>query len=84
MLIIFLKVLIILMCLLVGLVVGGMVGMFIGLGALAVPGLGPMIAAGTLATALGTLGIGAILGGLIGALVGFVATIPMRHSASNQ
>ena len=78
------KVLIILMCLFVGIAVGGVVGMFVGLGALAIPGLGPMIAAGTLATTLGTLSVGTLLGGLIGALVGFVATITMRRRASNR
>jgi hypothetical protein len=57
-----------------GAVVGGLGGLLVGLGALAIPGIGPVIAAGTLATALGTTaagaGIGAAAGGLIGALVG--------------
>ncbi len=57
-----------------GVVVGGLGGLLVGLGALAIPGVGPVIAAGTLATALGTTaagaGIGAAAGGLIGALVG--------------
>jgi hypothetical protein len=57
-----------------GAVVGGLGGLLVGLGALAIPGVGPVIAAGTLATALGSTaagaGIGAAAGGLIGALVG--------------
>ena len=57
-----------------GAAVGGLAGLLVGLGALAIPGIGPVIAAGTLATALGTTaagaGIGAAAGGLIGALVG--------------
>jgi hypothetical protein len=57
-----------------GTVVGGLGGLLVGLGALAIPGIGPVIAAGTLATTLGTTalgaGIGAAAGGLIGALVG--------------
>ncbi len=57
-----------------GTVVGGVVGALVGFGALAIPGIGPVIAAGTLATVLGSTalgaGIGAAAGGLIGALVG--------------
>jgi uncharacterized membrane protein len=57
-----------------GTVVGGLAGLLIGIGALAIPGVGPVIAAGTLATTLGSTalgaGIGAAAGGLIGALVG--------------
>jgi stress response protein YsnF len=57
-----------------GAVLGGLGGLLVGLGALAIPGVGPVIAAGTLATALGTTavgaGIGAAAGGLVGALVG--------------
>lgn len=57
-----------------GTVVGGLTGLLVGLGILAIPGVGPVIAAGTLATALGTTalgaGIGAAAGGLLGALVG--------------
>ena len=57
-----------------GATIGGLGGLLVGLGALAIPGVGPVIAAGTLATVLGTTaagaGIGAAAGGLIGALVG--------------
>jgi hypothetical protein len=53
-----------------GAVVGGIAGLLAGLGALAVPGLGPIIAAGPLAVALGGAGVGAAAGGLIGALSG--------------
>ena len=57
-----------------GATLGGLAGLLVGLGALAIPGVGPVIAAGTLATALGTTaagaGIGAAAGGLLGALVG--------------
>ena len=57
-----------------GAVVGGLGGLLVGIGALAIPGIGPIITAGTLATALGSTaagaGIGAAAGGLIGALVG--------------
>lgn len=56
-----------------GTVVGGVLGLLVGVGALAIPGVGPVIAAGQLATVLGSTalgaGIGAAAGGLIGALV---------------
>ena len=44
--------------------------MLAGIGALAIPGLGPFIAAGPIMGALAGLGVGAATGGLIGALVG--------------
>jgi hypothetical protein len=53
----------------VGAVLGGLTGLLVGLGALAIPGIGPVIAAGPLAAALAGAGIGAVAGGLIGALV---------------
>jgi hypothetical protein len=51
-------------------VVGGTVGLLSGIGALAIPGLGPFIAAGSIMAALGGGAIGAGVGGLTGALVG--------------
>jgi len=51
-------------------VVGGTLGLLAGIGALAIPGLGPFIAAGPIMGALAGLGAGAATGGLIGALVG--------------
>ena len=55
-------------------ILGGLAGLLVGTGALAIPGIGPVVAAGTLATVLGSTaagaGIGAAAGGLIGALVG--------------
>ena len=52
-----------------GAVLGGLAGLLVGLGALAIPGIGPVIAAGPLASAIAGVGIGAVAGGLIGALV---------------
>ena len=49
--------------------IGGLAGVLIGLGALAIPGLGPVIAAGPIIAGLVGAGIGAVSGGLIGALV---------------
>jgi hypothetical protein len=52
----------------VGAGLGGVAGLLVGLGALAVPGVGPLLAAGPLATALGALAAGGAAGGIIGAL----------------
>ena len=49
---------------------GGTLGLLAGIGALAIPGVGPLIAAGPIMGALAGLGIGGALGGLVGALVG--------------
>jgi len=49
---------------------GGTLGLLAGIGALAIPGLGPFIAAGPLMAALSGAAAGAALGGLAGALVG--------------
>jgi hypothetical protein len=49
-------------------VLGGVVGLLAGMGALAIPGIGPIIAGGVLASTLAGAGIGAAAGGLIGAL----------------
>jgi uncharacterized membrane protein len=51
-------------------VIGGTLGLLAGIGALAIPGLGPFIAAGPIMAALAGLGVGGTVGGLIGALVG--------------
>jgi hypothetical protein len=50
--------------------VGGALGLLAGIGALAIPGVGPFIAAGPIMGALAGLGVGGAVGGLIGALVG--------------
>jgi hypothetical protein len=52
----------------VGATVGGVVGILTGLGLLAIPGVGPLVAAGWLATTLAGAGVGAVAGGLVGAL----------------
>lgn len=51
-------------------VVGGALGWLVGIGSLAIPGLGPFIAAGPIMAALGGAAIGATVGGVTGALVG--------------
>jgi hypothetical protein len=51
-------------------VLGGTIGLLAGIGALAIPGLGPFIAAGPLMAALSGAALGAGVGGLTGALIG--------------
>lgn len=53
-----------------GAVAGGAVGLLAGMGLLAIPGLGPVVAAGWLAATLVGAGAGGAAGGLVGALVG--------------
>lgn len=52
----------------IGAVLGGLAGLLVGLGALAIPGIGPIVAAGPIATTLAGAGLGAATGGLVGAL----------------
>jgi hypothetical protein len=51
-------------------VVGGTLGLLAGIGALAIPGVGPLIAAGPIMASLAGMGIGGAVGGVVGALVG--------------
>ena len=51
-------------------IVGGALGWLVGIGALAIPGVGPIVAAGPIMAALAGVGAGTVLGGLTGALVG--------------
>ena len=51
--------------------IGGTLGWLVGIGALAVPGLGPLVAAGPIVAALAGAGAGGAVGGLTGAIVGF-------------
>ena len=55
---------------LAGMGVGGTLGLLAGIGALAIPGVGPLIAAGPIMGALSGAAVGGATGGLIGALVG--------------
>jgi hypothetical protein len=51
-------------------VIGGALGWLAGIGALAIPGVGPFIAAGPIMGLLGGMGVGGAIGGLTGALIG--------------
>jgi hypothetical protein len=51
-------------------VLGGAIGLLAGIGALAIPGLGPFIAAGPIMAALSGAAVGAAAGGIVGSLIG--------------
>ncbi|MGB3636786.1 MAG: signal transduction histidine kinase LytS [Rivularia sp. (in: cyanobacteria)] len=53
-----------------GSVLGGLGGLLLGLNELLIPGVGPFLAAGTIATTLAGAGLGALSGGIIGGLTG--------------
>jgi hypothetical protein len=53
-----------------GAIVGGALGLLAGIGALAIPGIGPFIAAGPLMATLAGVGVGGAVGGFAGALIG--------------
>ena len=63
----------------VGAVIGGVAGLLAGLGVLAVPGIGLLVAAGWLVATITGAGVGAAAGGLLGALAG--AGIPEEDAA---
>jgi uncharacterized membrane protein len=52
-----------------GAALGGFAGLLVGLGTFLIPGIGPILAAGPIITALGGAGLGALAGGLVGALI---------------
>lgn len=62
----------------IGAVLGGLTGLVIGIGAMAIPGIGPVLAAGPLIAALTGAGLGAAAGGMIGALTS--AGIPEQQA----
>jgi hypothetical protein len=66
----------------VGAALGGIGGLLVGLGALAIPGIGPVLAAGPLAAALGGVagaGAGAVAGGAAGGLVGALSEMGVNE-----
>ena len=74
------KALTILIGVILGIILGGVIGLLLGLGVVALPGLGPIVAAGSFATALGTATFGAGIGALIGG--GLSAVVVTRSQKS--
>lgn len=66
-------------------VLGGLAGLLVGLGALSIPGIGPILAAGPLAAALGPAlagaGLGSATGGIVGVLTGIGVSEREAHLA---
>jgi len=63
-----------------GMGVGAGLGWLVGIGSLAIPGLGPFIAAGPIMAALSGAAIGGAAGGIIGALVGMgIPEVEAKH-----
>ena len=54
-----------------GVVLGGTLGWLVGIGALAIPGIGPFVAAGPIMAALAGATVGGTVGGISGAIIGF-------------
>jgi hypothetical protein len=54
----------------VGGLTGGTLGLLAGIGAIAIPGVGPLIAAGPIMATLAGVGVGGAIGGIVGALIG--------------
>lgn len=67
-----------------GSVAGGLAGLLIGIGAVSVPGIGPILASGALAASIGATaagaGVGATIGALLGALVGMGVSEDQAHA----
>lgn len=65
-------------------VLGGIGGVLLGLGALAIPGVGPIVAAGPIATGLVGVAAGGSVGGLVGAFVGMGLSEEEAHRHNEQ
>lgn len=66
-----------------GFVIGGVLGWLAGIGSLAIPGVGPFIAAGPILAALSGAAVGAAFGGITGALIGMgIPEYEARHYES--
>lgn len=66
-----------------GTAVGGVAGLLVGVGALAIPGLGPIIAAGTFGSIIGATAVGAGLGAAAGGIVGSLTHMGVSKDESH-
>jgi hypothetical protein len=67
----------------VGAAVGGLGGLLVGLGALVIPGIGPVLAAGPIASALIGAGVGAGVGAVTGGLIGALVDVGVPEEQAN-
>jgi hypothetical protein len=67
----------------VGSSVGGLAGLLVGLGAVAIPGVGPIMLAGAAATAIATAISGGVIGGAAGSLVGALTGLDLPADRAN-
>lgn len=65
-------------------VVGGLIGFLLGIGVIVIPGVGPVLAAGTMVSVMSNLilgsGLGALFGGTLGLLIGLSTTLRRQSS----
>jgi uncharacterized membrane protein len=66
-----------------GAVIGGLAGLLVGVGIILVPGVGPILGAGALATALGSTAVGAGVGAAAGGLRGALAEMGVPEAEAN-
>jgi uncharacterized membrane protein len=67
-----------------GAIVGGSLGWLVGIGAIAIPGIGPLMVAGPIVAAIAGVGIGGALGGIGGALIDLGIPEDEAHLYENQ
>lgn len=67
-----------------GAATGGAVGAIAGLAALAIPGVGPFVAAGVIAEAFGTIGSALLMSGAVGATAGGLATALVNYGIDEK
>ncbi len=78
------KAMVIIIGIIVGALLGHLIGLLLGLGALGVPALGPLTAAGSVGTSTGTAALGAVGGALLGGLATLGLTLSRRPRSSGR
>jgi uncharacterized protein (TIGR02271 family) len=68
----------------VGAAIGGVGGLLAGLAGLAIPGIGPLLAAGPIAAALGGAGVGAVAGGVTGGIIGALTDMGVPENEAKE
>src|SRR5689334_20864407 len=68
----------------VGAAIGGVGGLLAGLAGLVIPGIGPLLAAGPIAAALGGAGVGAVAGGVTGGIIGALTDMGVPENEAKE